>query len=146
MGQFEVEEDGGNDGRIGEKGQDPHWATTGRAEQWEHLVDTCEERGPSDASRVCRRSDWLVLDLGVRRWRGTAGVAVGRVGPRSADGNDGGAQPGVRRQHTVIPIPVNARWRDEPSKPLKELNRGEQDLGAPAWPRLGKAVEEPRVR
>jgi hypothetical protein len=33
VGQIEVHEDGADDGRIGEEGEDPHLAATGRAQQ-----------------------------------------------------------------------------------------------------------------
>lgn len=36
--RFEVEEDGGDDGRIGQERQDPHLAATRGTEQWQHAV------------------------------------------------------------------------------------------------------------
>jgi hypothetical protein len=37
--EVEVEEDGGDDGRIGQEREDPHLAATGGAEQRQHIVD-----------------------------------------------------------------------------------------------------------
>lgn len=34
-----VEEDGGDEGRIGEEREDPHLAATGKTEQRQHVVD-----------------------------------------------------------------------------------------------------------
>jgi hypothetical protein len=41
----------------------------------------------------------------------------------------------------VIVIPVDARWRNESGESFEELKGREQDLGAAAWCRLGKAVQ-----
>jgi hypothetical protein len=47
-GEVEVEEDDGNDGRIGEEREDLHLAATGGTEQRQHVVDASEQDGPSD--------------------------------------------------------------------------------------------------
>ncbi len=44
----EVEEDGGDDGRIGEEREDPHLTATGRTEERQHVVDASEQDGPAD--------------------------------------------------------------------------------------------------
>ena len=46
--EIEMEEDGGDDRRVGEKGEDGHLAAARRAEQRQDLVDPGEEHGPSD--------------------------------------------------------------------------------------------------
>jgi hypothetical protein len=46
--RFEVEEDGGDDRRIGQQREDPHLAATGGTEQRQHVVDASEQDGPSD--------------------------------------------------------------------------------------------------
>ena len=46
--EVEMEEDGGDDGRVGEKGEDRHLATARGAEQRQDLVDPGEEHRPSD--------------------------------------------------------------------------------------------------
>jgi hypothetical protein len=46
--EVEMEEDGGDDGRVGEKGEDGHLAAARRAEQGQDFVDACEQHGPSD--------------------------------------------------------------------------------------------------
>jgi len=43
-----MEEDGGDDGRVGEKGEDGHLSTASGAEQRQDLVDTSEEDRPAD--------------------------------------------------------------------------------------------------
>ena len=48
VGEVEVEEDGGDDGRISEEREDPHLTTTGRTEQRQHVVDASEQDGPAD--------------------------------------------------------------------------------------------------
>ena len=45
MRELEVQ-DGDDDGRIGDEGDDPHEATTGGAEQRQHLVDASQKNGP----------------------------------------------------------------------------------------------------
>jgi hypothetical protein len=42
VGEVEMEEDGGYDGRVGEKGEDGHLATAGGAEQRQDLVEPGE--------------------------------------------------------------------------------------------------------
>lgn len=79
VGQFEVEEDRGDDGWVCEEGQGPHLAATSRAEQREHFVDPCEEHGPADA-RWAGRLYGLVLALGGGQWGSGRSVGVGRVG------------------------------------------------------------------
>ena len=51
VGKVEVEEDGTDDGRIGEEREDPHLAAARRAQEGKHLVDAREEDGPADACR-----------------------------------------------------------------------------------------------
>ena len=46
--EVEVEEDGGDDGRIGEEREDPHLTATGGTEQRQHVVDASEQDGPAD--------------------------------------------------------------------------------------------------
>jgi hypothetical protein len=43
VGKVEVNEDGGDDGWVGEEGEDPHGAAASRAEERQDLVDTGEE-------------------------------------------------------------------------------------------------------
>jgi hypothetical protein len=52
VGKVEVNEDGGEDGRVGEKGEDLHGAAAGGTEERQDLVDPCEEHGPADARRA----------------------------------------------------------------------------------------------
>jgi hypothetical protein len=145
VGQFEVEEDRGDDGWVCEKRENPHLATTSRAEQWEYFVDACEEDGPTDASCV-RRPGGLDGFFGGRQcWR-ALDVAVGCVRLGSADGHDGWAKSGVWGKHAVIPIPVNARWWHKSSEAFEKLKRREQDLGAAVLGWLRKAVQEASVR
>ena len=51
VGEVEVQEDGGENGRVSEKREDSHLAATGWAEQRKHLVDPREEYGPADAGK-----------------------------------------------------------------------------------------------
>ena len=53
VGELEVEEDSGHDGRIGEKRQDPHLRSAGRAQEGQDFVDAGEEHGPPDAGGAC---------------------------------------------------------------------------------------------
>jgi hypothetical protein len=46
--EVEMQEDGGDDGRVSEKGEDGHVAAARGAEQGQDFVDACEEHGPSD--------------------------------------------------------------------------------------------------
>jgi len=52
VGQVEVNEDGGDDGRIGDEGEDLHGAAAGRTEERQDLIDPGEEHGPADTRRA----------------------------------------------------------------------------------------------
>ena len=52
VGEVEVHEDGGEDGRIGDEGEDLHGAAAGGTEERQDLVDPGEEHGPADARRA----------------------------------------------------------------------------------------------
>ena len=47
---------------------------------------------------------------------------------------DGGPERVIRRKHSVIPMPVLARRRDEIGEPVQKLKRGEFDDAAGPWP------------
>ena len=145
MGEVQVEEDGGDDGRVGEEREEAHWATAGGAEQGQDLIDAGEEDGPADArgargpgrpgvGQDCRLPD----GLGVHGW--------GRDGLGPADGDDGVSGSCVGRHHTVVSVTVHPGRRDEPGEALDELDRGDQNLGAPVGRGLGEAVEEPGLK
>ena len=52
---------------------------------------------------------------------------------------------GVGRQHAVVAVAVEARRWDKPGKALEELERRENDLGAPVGGGARESVEEPGV-
>jgi len=121
VGDVEVEEDGGDDGWVGEEGEDSHGAAAGRAEERQDLVDTGEEHGPADARgtgsprRLVQRA---------RSERGGLGVGeAGRLGRGSADGDDGGAEARMGCQHAVVAVAVHAGRRHEGNEALQELER-----------------------
>jgi hypothetical protein len=135
MGQFEVEEDGGDDRWVGEnRAKRARRRPTRGWSSYRHR----RGRGAGAPHRFVR---------GARPIIATEGVGLG-----SADGHDGWAKSGdppsagAPCEHTVVPVPVDAGWRDEGSEPLEELKRGEEDLGAPVWRRLWEAVQQPGVR
>ena len=82
MRELEVLQDGDDDGRIGEEGEDPHGATTRGAEQRQDLVDASEQQGPTDASGVCGASR-LRIDGALRAW--ARDLSAGRFGFGPAD-------------------------------------------------------------
>ena len=47
-----MEEDGGDDGRVGEEGEDGHLATARGAEQRQDFIDPGEEHRPADPRRA----------------------------------------------------------------------------------------------
>ncbi len=59
VGEGKMEEDGGDDGRVGEKGEEGHLATAGGAEQRQDRVDACEQHGPADPC-------WVAVPSGFR--------------------------------------------------------------------------------
>jgi hypothetical protein len=63
----------------------------------------------------------------------------------STDSHDGGAQTGMGRQDTVIAVAVHAGRRHEGNEALQELERREDDLGAPVWGGFGKPIQKVRV-
>jgi hypothetical protein len=61
-------------------------------------------------------------------------------GPPLADvpdrqSGDGPPQRVIRREDSVIPMPVLARLRDEIGEPIEELKRRQLDNAAGPWPR-----------
>ena len=52
VGRSRCTKDGGENGRVGEKGEDLHGAAAGRTEERQDLVDPGEEHGPADARRA----------------------------------------------------------------------------------------------
>ena len=104
VGEVEVEEDGGDDGRIGEEREDPHLTATGGTEQRQHVVDASEQDGPADLRGRGRSGGGLDGVLGTtlransttrdrsagrsfensrskRRWGRERGAAVKATGP-----------------------------------------------------------------
>ena len=77
--QFEVEEDRGDDGRIGEEGENLHLAPAGGAEQGQHFAThatrgcpASEQHGPADASGIGEASRVPHLWWAQHRWRAAA--------------------------------------------------------------------------
>ncbi len=78
VGEIKMQEDGRNDGRVGEKGEDGHLAATSGAEQRQDRVDAREEQGPANprggwrVERVRDRAERLVV---LRVWCVRVGMA-----------------------------------------------------------------------
>jgi hypothetical protein len=49
VGEVEVEEDGGDNGRIGQKREDLHLGAAAGTEERQHIVDPREQDGPADS-------------------------------------------------------------------------------------------------
>ena len=62
--ELEVVQDGDDDGRIGDEGDDPHGATAGGAEQRQHLVDASQKDGPIERGLLIG----CLLAVTARRW------------------------------------------------------------------------------
>ena len=80
-----MEEDRGDDRRVGEEREDLHLTATGGAAERKDLIDAREEHGPSDAGLVRPRPVGLIPALG---GRSGLGIAEGCVVSRPADGDD----------------------------------------------------------
>ncbi len=135
-----MEEDGGDDGRIGEEGEDPHLAAAGGTEQRQHVVDASEQDGPADSGR----GGALTRRLGGNGRGGGIPFGRRRLGP--AEGHDVGPEPGIGSQHTVVAMAMDPRGRDELGESLEELERGEQQLGAAVDVGFREPVEEAALR
>jgi len=124
VGQIEVNEDGADHRRIGKEsersgarrrqGENPHLATTARAQERQHLVDAGEKLGPAES----RGSSWSRGDLGavgLRGFRGRDVVARTRViaGLAFLQGDHLRPKPGVRRKDAVVSMTMDAWRRDE---------------------------------
>lgn len=107
VGEIEVEEDGGDDGRIGEEGEDPHLAGAGGTEQRQLVVDAREQDGPADSER----GGALTRRLGGNGRGG--GIAFGRRRLGPAEDHDVGPEPGIGSQHAVVAMAMDPRGRDE---------------------------------
>jgi hypothetical protein len=106
------------------------------------------EKVRRDDRRICEQGEDLHLSATSRAEQRVHLIDTSEeeTAQRMRDGLVGRPRFGGRCQHTVIAVPVDARWRDELGKSFEELKRREQDLGVPVRRRLGKAVEEPGVR
>ncbi len=86
-----------------------------------------------------------------RESHGTGSLSIGTAGCRGrgsadgADGDDGGAQIGMRCEDAVIAVAVHARRRHEGDEALEELQRREDDVGAPVRGGFGEPIENLRV-
>ena len=135
-----MEEEGGDDGRIGEEGEDPHLAAAGGTEQWQHVVDPREQDGPADSGR----GGALTRRLGGNGRGGGIPFGRRRLGP--AEGHDVGPEPGIGSQHTVVAVTMNARGRDELGERVEELERPKHQLGAAVDVGFWEPVEEAALR
>jgi len=132
-----MEKDGGDDGRVGEEGEDGHLATTSGAEEGKHLVDPGEEHGPADPSGAGapRRFGIGRCALGFGGW--------GRRQLRPADGDGGRSGSCVGGEHAMVSVAVHPGRGNEPGDALEELEGREQDLGASVGRGPREAIEEP---
>lgn len=132
VGQIEVNEDGAEDRRIGEEGEDPHLATTVRAQQGEHLVNPSEKLRPAAPSGSgCGRGG--PVDAGLRGLRGRD-VLIGNwviAGLTFAQGDHVGPKAGVRRKDAVVSMTMDAWRRDEARQALEQFE-GREDEDGPA--------------
>ena len=114
----------------------------GGTQEWEHVVDAGEELGPTNAGGG-GRARWAV---GLGRRGSGAGwnrSRLGLCGLGPAEGDDRGAELGVRGQHAVVAVAVEARGRDEPGDSLEELYGREQEFGTALQVGPGEPVKEP---
>ena len=81
-----MEEDGGDDGRIGEEGEDPHLVAAGGTEQRQHVVDPREQDGPADSGRGGALT---------RRWTEPTRRTDYAAGCRLTDKDDTMNRPGI---------------------------------------------------
>jgi hypothetical protein len=49
--EVEVQEDGRDDGRIGQEREDPHLGAADGTQERQQVVDACEQDGPTDSGR-----------------------------------------------------------------------------------------------
>jgi len=146
VGKVEVNEDGGDNRWVGEKGEDVHGAAAGGAEERQDLIDPGEEHGPADARRAGGARKFVQSAGGERDWLGGLGVGeTRRLSRNSADGDDRGAQTGMGRQDTVVAVAVHAGRRHEGNEALQELEGREDDLGASVGGGFGKPIQKARV-
>jgi len=121
VGEVEVQEDGGDNRRVGEEGEDAHGPATGGAEERHDLIDAGEEHGPPDA-RGGGGPRRLVQRAGSERsWVGLG--EAGCLGRGSTDDDDGGAQTGMRGEDAVVAVAVHARRWHKGDEALEELER-----------------------
>ena len=55
-GKVEVGKDGAYGNGIGDERDDAHRSTTGRADEWQHVVDTRDEGGPERGRATARNA------------------------------------------------------------------------------------------
>ena len=135
MWELEVLQDGDDDGRVCDEGENPHGAATGGAEQRQHLVDPSKQDGPADTSGIGGASG-----LSIERWLWpwARGLGCGLANAR-----DGSTEFGVRSEHSVVPVAVEAWAWYEPSEPLEKLQRREPELGAAVRSWLRQSIDKP---
>jgi len=143
LGDEQMPEDGPDDAGVGKERADAHLTVAGRAPERVHLVDPREQLGPpaSGAPVGCVVADGA----------GGTGAPVGRVAPRFlcvfppvAGGLS--SPPGVRREDSMVAMPVDARRWNQACEPIDQLEWAEADPGASVVRGTGQLIDQTGVR
>ena len=147
-GQTQVSEDPGDDGRIGDEGEDDHGCGTAGALQSIDKEDSAEELGPGQA-RSARGHFWM---------RRPGGAAVGRRGSCGVRGLRRGLRLERRRgqevsgagavaEATMIPNRMSVGRGDERGQAAEELERLEHETSRALRMRPGtaQAIEDAAI-
>ncbi len=116
--RFEVQEDSGDDRRVGEEGEDPHLSAATGTEQRQYTINTGEERGPADAGPFGGWGRSIIPRCAVPEDR-VGDLSLRSLDVRPTDRYDGSTEFRVRGKDAVVAMPVHAGWRNESSQPLQ---------------------------
>jgi hypothetical protein len=78
---------------------------------------------------------------GLRPWTRQLGSGYLGIGPTEVD--DGSAESGIRGEHTMVVVAMEARWWHKASESSEEFKGREHEFLATVRCRLGQAIDEP---
>ncbi|MFH1765896.1 MAG: hypothetical protein ABIF09_17045 [Gemmatimonadota bacterium] len=135
---------------MGEERDEGERRLARRADEWEYLIDPCQQSGPFGVSGgVCVR--WMVW---WRLWHGREGCGGHREREMGdgllcgagvviqGPGRDQGPQRGVGGKDPVVTVAVDPGWREDLGEAIQELQGREPEGGTAGGIGGGKDVED----
>ena len=140
LGDEQVPEDGPDDAGVGEEGEAARLTVAGRAPERVHLVDPREQLGPATSRTAVGRVVARAVGGPVRRVAPSSRLIFTPV----AGGLS--SPPGVRREDSMVAMPVDARRWNQACEPIDQLEWAEADPGASVVRGTGQLIDQTGVR